>query len=97
MVPVGSTRAAGGPRRGAATVAVMPTTRPRPEGEEEGAGRPLLLDRGRRVGRGICCAEAACALWDSLLRRGEARRGAVVRCVGGFGLGGEETGGGGIK
>jgi hypothetical protein len=38
-VPLGSTCAAGGPRRGAATLAVMPTTRPRPEGGRGGDGR----------------------------------------------------------
>jgi hypothetical protein len=33
MVPVGSTCAAAGPRRRAATLAVMPTTRRRPKGK----------------------------------------------------------------
>jgi hypothetical protein len=46
-VPLGSTCAAGGPRRGAATLAVMPTTRPRPEGGR-GGGRRLVRGSGGR-------------------------------------------------
>jgi hypothetical protein len=45
MAPVGSTCAAAGPRRGAATLAVMPTTRRRPRGKEGGR-----LFRSRREG-----------------------------------------------
>jgi hypothetical protein len=46
MVPVGSTCAAAGPRRRAATLAVMPTTRRRPK------GKGGALDRWRGGGLG---------------------------------------------
>jgi hypothetical protein len=49
-VPLGSTCAAGGPRRGAATLAVMPTTRPRPEGGRGGRGRLVRGSGGRPRG-----------------------------------------------